>query len=319
MNDSENRKTETATSDAIRERVDRDQRYRGSAQEARELKDQGLITKAIPEDGQVWVARAAGAFPPPAYRVVVVLRVVPPRPGEPESRALVWYRKRRRGPGTPPSPSPSPSLSLALTTFRRLYVPAQTPNPTPEPVTLSGVDEQAPYPTPEQLEILGVPAYTSESMMPDTIATTHELPPDAKPIEQRQGAEPKDTNPKDALAITRAPLMLIPGPALAEEALAMYDGAVKYGPFNWRDKGVKASVYMGAMLRHLFRWYNGLDRDPVSRAHELGHVRAGAGILLDAIHAGKFIDDRPPAADMSLLLDSIEARAAMRLKKGHKA
>ena len=44
-----------------------------------------------------------------------------------------------------------------------------------------------------------------------------------------------DDNPKSAFGVKKPPLHLIPPAALAHEAMAMADGAAKYGPYNWRE------------------------------------------------------------------------------------
>ena len=113
----------------------------------------------------------------------------------------------------------------------------------------------------------------------------------------------KPTNPKDALGAGKIPLGLVPDTITAEVALAYLEGSVKYGRFNWRVAGVRASIYNDALRRHLMRWWNGEDRDRNTRVKHLASVIACAGILLDAELCGKLTDDRPPAADMSSLLD----------------
>ena len=78
----------------------------------------------------------------------------------------------------------------------------------------------------------------------------------------------------------------------------MQDGGDKYGPFNWQDKPIQASIYYDAMMRHLMAWYTGEDVDPGSKSGglHLAAVRAGAGILIDAFATGSIIDDRPKKA-----------------------
>lgn len=92
----------------------------------------------------------------------------------------------------------------------------------------------------------------------------------------------KSTNPKDLLAIKKVPLELVPPAAAYEMALALQHGAIKYGPWNWRETGVRPEVYLGAMLRHLTLWQGGQEVDPESGVHHLGHVLACCAIVLDA-------------------------------------
>lgn len=76
----------------------------------------------------------------------------------------------------------------------------------------------------------------------------------------------------------------------------MMDGAEKYGPYNWRDNGVIASVYVDAAKRHLDKWFEGQEYDP-SKVHHLGHALACCAILLDAQFSDGLIDDRPVKRD----------------------
>jgi hypothetical protein len=102
-----------------------------------------------------------------------------------------------------------------------------------------------------------------------------------------------DDNPKTAHGAQKAPMHLIPPPALLELAWAMGEGAKKYGPYNWREKHISASVYQAAALRHLMAWWQGQDTDPSSGAHHLAHAMACCAIALDSIHHGMMNDDRP--------------------------
>lgn len=60
-----------------------------------------------------------------------------------------------------------------------------------------------------------------------------------------------DGNPKTAAGACKVPLHLVPPSATHYLALAFKDGAEKYGPYNWREKGVSASVYIAAAMRHM--------------------------------------------------------------------
>jgi hypothetical protein len=75
--------------------------------------------------------------------------------------------------------------------------------------------------------------------------------------------------------------------------MAFKDGAEKYGPYNWRDEKVSASIYVSAALRHLHDWYDGQECASDSGRHHLAHARACLGILLDAQSIGQMVDDRP--------------------------
>ena len=118
-------------------------------------------------------------------------------------------------------------------------------------------------------------------------------------------AETKDTNPKDAIGATKLPMHLIPGSAKAHMAVAFLEGALKYGKYNWRVAGVRASIYLDAMERHLEKWKNGEELDPLTGVPHLASVMACAAIILDARAVGKLTDDRPPAAPVSKLIDDL--------------
>jgi pyruvate/2-oxoacid:ferredoxin oxidoreductase beta subunit len=114
-----------------------------------------------------------------------------------------------------------------------------------------------------------------------------------------KGTEPvasgiKDTNPKTVYGKAKPSIGLIPGPALLHIADAFKDGAVKYGPANWRDDPVSATVYIDATYRHILAWADGGEGVAAdSGVHHLGHAAACLCILLDAEAQGTLVDDRP--------------------------
>lgn len=116
-------------------------------------------------------------------------------------------------------------------------------------------------------------------------------------------AEPKDTNPKDAIGVKKLPLHLVPASGIALAALAFLEGALKYGKYNWRVAGVRNSVYLDAMMRHLHKYQNGQDVDPHTGVSHLASVIACAMIIIDAQICGKLNDDRPPRAPVDRYID----------------
>lgn len=106
--------------------------------------------------------------------------------------------------------------------------------------------------------------------------------------------EPKDTNPKDAVGVAKAPFSTIPAPVLAETGLAMLEGALKYGRHNYRAAGVRASVYYDAALRHLTAFWEGQDTDSDSGLSHLVKCIACCVVLRDSQRQGNWVDDRPP-------------------------
>ncbi len=140
--------------------------------------------------------------------------------------------------------------------------------------------------------------------------------PDCPDPQDRQ--TPADTtNPKDKLGAKKPQTWLNPRAALMHMAKAFEFGAYGtdaegvqvrknadgspfgYGPFNWRDKKVKATVYIAAMDRHIAEYLDGDDKASDSKCLHLAHIMACAAILIDAVENGNLIDDRPmrgPAA-----------------------
>ncbi len=126
---------------------------------------------------------------------------------------------------------------------------------------------------------------------------------------QSTDASAKPSNPKDQAQVTRpnfgAPLL-----GLIDAACKRYEGALKYGTWNYLICGVRSSVYAAAILRHTLRWIWGEDyeriQDPktgewIQGVHHMGGVIESANILREAQHRGILTDDRPPAmssADM---------------------
>lgn len=111
-------------------------------------------------------------------------------------------------------------------------------------------------------------------------------------------------NPKDAIGRAKVPFSTIPGPVLAEIALALGEGARKYGRHNWRKADIYASVYYDGALRHLVSWWEGEDIDPDSGVSHITKAIAGLIIARDAMMTGRMRDDRPPFThDQSFMFD----------------
>jgi len=115
-------------------------------------------------------------------------------------------------------------------------------------------------------------------------------------------------NPKDLLGIKKPPIHLIPPVALAHEAMAMKDGGIKYGPYNWRTNSVIATIYISAAMRHLLALLDGEDYADDSGVHHAAHARACMGIFLDAFFGGNLIDDRPVKGTYSEQAKSLEVK-----------
>lgn len=116
----------------------------------------------------------------------------------------------------------------------------------------------------------------------------------------------KPTNPKDRAATHRIDLSLFPATAIVYGAMAMTEGDCKYGGYNYREKGVKASIYDAACDRHKNKWREGSWEDPKTRVPHLASALACLAILIDAHECHKLTDDRPPKTDMEDLMNRAE-------------
>lgn len=102
-----------------------------------------------------------------------------------------------------------------------------------------------------------------------------------------------DNNPKTAIGAKKVPLHLVPPSAKHFLALALRDGARKYGPYNWRRAAISVSVYKAAMERHMDAFWDGEDNAQDSGVHHVAHAMACCALILDALTIGKLHDDRP--------------------------
>lgn len=114
------------------------------------------------------------------------------------------------------------------------------------------------------------------------------------------------TNPKDKLGLKKVRLSLVPPSSTIYQALAMEDGAAKYGPYNWREKKVIASIYIDAAKRHMDSWFDGEDNASDSKKPHLGHALACLGIIVDALETGNLIDDRPLKGAAAALIEKFK-------------
>lgn len=123
----------------------------------------------------------------------------------------------------------------------------------------------------------------------------------------------KLTNPKDIIGSAKLDMGLVPSTLMVCVAKGFLEGALKYGRYNWRIAGVRASIYHAALLRHVAKWWNGQERDVKTRVHHLDSAIACLGIIRDAELFGQLTDDRPPVPDpdlMAAFIDGSEAEVA---------
>ena len=104
-----------------------------------------------------------------------------------------------------------------------------------------------------------------------------------------------ETNPKDIIGKRKAGLSCVPSRPLMELGVAMLEGSLKYGSFNWRHAGVKSSIYYDAAIRHITAYIEGQDIDPDSGLSHITKAIACLVVLRDSQMIGNVVDDRPPS------------------------
>ena len=125
-------------------------------------------------------------------------------------------------------------------------------------------------------------------------------------------------NPKDALASVKIPMNLWPVTATAVGSLGILNGRLKYGQANYRATEVRASVYIGAAMRHLALWSEGQEEDPIEKVPHLSGALASLAIIVDARAHGTLVDDRPVASGgFERLMKELEA-VVVHLQELHK-
>lgn len=119
----------------------------------------------------------------------------------------------------------------------------------------------------------------------------------------------EDSNPKDLIGANKPRLSLVPPAGLVYAALAMANGAEKYGPYNWREKKVQAMIYLEACQRHILSFQDGEENARDSGVPHLAHALACLLILIDAKETGSLIDNRPKGGVMAELVERYTKRA----------
>jgi len=125
----------------------------------------------------------------------------------------------------------------------------------------------------------------------------------------------KDTNPKDAVGISKAPLSNVPCGVMMELGVAMLEGALKYGSHNYRVAGVRASVYYDALMRHAMDWWEGMDLDKDSNLSHITKAIATLTVLRDAMMNDMLVDDRPVGMKHPEWLAELNVRTKALLEK----
>lgn len=136
-----------------------------------------------------------------------------------------------------------------------------------------------------------------------------------KKISTRPAASTKHTNPKDACGSRKVQISTIPETVLVMIAAGMTEGARKYGRHNYRVKGVRASVYYDAAMRHLLAWYGGENMDKDSGLPHVAKAITSLCVLLDAMLCAKWVDDRPPKSNIGRLIELMNLKTEALIEK----
>ncbi len=112
-----------------------------------------------------------------------------------------------------------------------------------------------------------------------------------------QKAGEKPSNPKDAMGVNKVAFSTLSMPVIAEMAVGMTEGGMKYGRHNYRNAGIRASVYYDAAMRHLTAWWEGEDIDKDSGLSHIAKAMTTLMVLRDAQLRDMVTDDRPPSSE----------------------
>ena len=103
----------------------------------------------------------------------------------------------------------------------------------------------------------------------------------------------KGINPKEEHGIAKVPLGYVPPTLEVLAALGMKEGAIKYGPYNYRKIPVQMLTYLEACKRHLDALIDGEDFDPDTGYPHISMCLSCLAIVGDGWVTGTIIDNRP--------------------------
>lgn len=121
-------------------------------------------------------------------------------------------------------------------------------------------------------------------------------------VEDSMIAKYEGQNPKQAYGDKKIPVHLVPPAADLYLAMALKEGARKYGAYNWRDIKVESMTYIGAAKRHIMAYLDGEDIDSDSGNPHIAHAMACLAILADATEGDFLLDNRPPKGPASKII-----------------
>lgn len=125
----------------------------------------------------------------------------------------------------------------------------------------------------------------------------------------------KPSNPKYSVGVRKAPLHNVPCGPLYEVGLAFMEGARKYGSHNYRDVGVRSSVYYDAVMRHVMAYWEGESVDAASGVHHLTKAVACLFVWRDSMLMGNYTDDRPMRYPSGLHVNALNEQAETVIEK----
>ncbi len=126
----------------------------------------------------------------------------------------------------------------------------------------------------------------------------------AEGVWKRDGKPVTDTLPATIVERKSAPLEgkkfddgklpydLLPGDAVEEIVKVLQFGATKYGERNW-EKGMKWNRPFAALMRHMWAWWKGEEKDPETGLSHLAHAGCCILFLLSYTLRGVGEDNRP--------------------------
>ena len=104
----------------------------------------------------------------------------------------------------------------------------------------------------------------------------------------------KPSNPKDIVGGNKVSMSCVPMNVIMEASLGLAEGMCKYGRHNYREVGVRASIYYDALMRHIADWWEGEDIDPDSGLSHVTKAISDLIVLRDSMLRDNWTDDRPP-------------------------
>lgn len=90
----------------------------------------------------------------------------------------------------------------------------------------------------------------------------------------------------------KLPWDLLPPDAVEEIIKVLSFGASKYGAYNWA-RGMSWSRVFAALMRHMWAWWGGQNKDPETGISHLAHAGCCILFLLAYEKRGIGTDDRP--------------------------